>query len=279
MIFKIQKHKRAWLVVILGLFIGSSLQAEPLPESQNVVKESSQSQTENCQLTFGWDRVEPFQYKTSDGEMEGYQIQLVESIMQRLGCQITYKQSYWSDLIEKLKKGEIDFMADATVTESRQKFSYFSNPYRQETFTLYVHRENYQKSLNKSIKALFDQGFRLGVTSGFVYSDELESLKVSEKYRDNFHFVDKNFDNYVLLRDKKIDGFIEDALVAGYTLRKAVLQRYIVALPGEVYRGDITFMFSKKNIEPDFIERFNQELAKIKKTKEYKRTWSLDLSS
>jgi polar amino acid transport system substrate-binding protein len=237
------------------------------------------SQPKECHLIFGWDMVKPLQYFNESGQVVGLQIELTEAILQQLGCQVSYKQSEWAGLISMIKSGQIDFMADATITPERKKYGIFSDSYRKETYTLYVQKEEYSNYLDKNLKQLFEQKFKLGVTNGFIYSDELEKMKQSKKYQDNFVYANSNFKNYALLNANTIDGFIEDSLVAGYTLRKNLLQDKIIALPGELYRRDISYMFSKATVSPELVERFNRVLAKVKNTETYKHIWLLDIEN
>jgi polar amino acid transport system substrate-binding protein len=231
----------------------------------------------NCQLVFGWDVVKPYQFLNAAGEAEGLQIDLINAILTELDCAVEFKHYVWDELVEGIKNGEVDFMADATITSERQKFSYFSDSYRQETFSMYVRRNQFEEYQFKAIEEMMDAGFRLGVTSGYVYSDEIERLRSQAKHHQNFIYSDSNLENYRLILENKIDGFMEDSLIAGYELRKSRRAKRIVALPAEVFRADVSFMFSKQSVSPELVETFNHVLARTKQTNAYKQAWLIGI--
>ncbi len=234
---------------------------------------------DNCRLVFGWDVVKPYQYLNASGEPEGFQIELIRSIVKEFNCKVEFRQLVWHRLLEQVKSGEVDFMADTTVTEERAAFGLFSDSYRQETFSMYVRKEQYQEYHDKSLQEMFDMGFRLGVTSGYVYSDEIEALKRDLGYQKNFIYVDSNIENYPALLASNIDGFMEDSLIAGYELRNLRMSNDVVALPNEVFRSDVSFMFSKKSVSPEIVEEFNQVLAKAKLSKAFQQSWLIGINN
>lgn len=230
-------------------------------------------QSENCQLTLGWDLVKPYQYYDNSKQVVGFQIELVRAIMNELGCELILYQGQWHTLIDKLKKGEIDFIADMTITENRKTWGFFSEAYRKEYYILYVRKNKINEYEKKSVSELINDGFRLGLTDGFLYSDEIESLKKSDKTKALFKISDSNHQNYQLLADGEIDGLLEDSLVAGYTLREMDIGYLVESLALEVHTGDISYMFSKKSVSQSQVKAFNQALRKVKLTDEYKKFW------
>lgn len=264
------------LTVILIIVASSSVSAQDRT-SESI--SNDKKTIDNCRLVFGWDVVKPYQYLNASGEPEGFQIELIRSIVKEFNCKVEFRQLVWHRLLEQVKSGEVDFMADTTVTEERAAFGLFSDSYRQETFSMYVRKEQYQEYHDKSLQEMFDMGFRLGVTSGYVYSDEIEALKRDLGYQKNFIYVDSNIENYPALLASNIDGFMEDSLIAGYELRNLRMSNDVVALPNEVFRSDVSFMFSKKSVSPEIVEEFNQVLAKAKLSKAFQQSWLIGINN
>ena len=193
--------------------------------------------------------------------------------MVELGCELSLYKNDWNALLDKLNKGEIDFMADMTITNERRLIGYFSDPYRNETFSLYVRKSERHKYEQNSIEELVKKGFRLGLTNGFIYGKDIESLKNHPDYKSLLTVSDRNYQNYNLLLQDRIDGLLEDSLVAGYTLRDMQVSHLIEGIPSEVHGGEISFMFSKKTVSPALVKAFNQALTKVKQSDVYNKSW------
>ena len=275
--FKIAKCIVSFSLSLLLIAGGSGLVS-----AQNKLAELTtfnKKKLDDCQLVFGWDVVKPYQYLNADGQAEGFQIDLIKAIIKDFDCKVELRQLVWHELLEQLRQGEVDFMADITITEERAEFGYFSDSYRQETFSMYVRKQQYDLYHDKSMQQMFDLGFRLGVTRGYIYNDEIETLKKQKKYRKNFVFVDSNIENYPALLQDEIDGFMEDSLIAGYELRTLNMSNDVVAMPNEVFRANISFMFSKKSVSPEIVEAFNQVLNKAKTTEAFQQSWLIGITN
>lgn len=94
----------------------------------------------NCKLTLGFDSWEPYQYMDIGNKVRGLDIDLLRMVAKRMSCNIEYSQGPWIKLLARLKAGEIDILLGASKTEKREKFAFFSDPYRSEQFTLYVRK-------------------------------------------------------------------------------------------------------------------------------------------
>jgi polar amino acid transport system substrate-binding protein len=246
--------------------------------SQAAVSPASPHQSSNlsktpCELTFGWDLVKPYQYIDQSNQVVGLQIDLIRAIFNEMGCQLKLRQGEWSELLQLLKTGQIDFMADMTIIQKRKVFGIFSDVYRKETFSLYVRESDVEKYQGQSFTQLIKKGFRLGLTEGYVYNDEIELLRKTPNLKSQFSYQSANLKNYRRLIEGEIDGLLEDSLVAGYTMRNAHYSVQMERLENEVYSGDIAFLFSKQSVVPERVVQFNRALAKVKETSEYNKAW------
>ena len=253
------------------------LNSKPTLAIEPKLEQKRGEQSAQCRLTYGWDLVKPYQYFDHNNRVIGFQVDLVRAIFKEMGCQLSFQNGDWAQLMEELKQGKVDFMADMTVTSERESFGYFSDTYRKETYALYVRKEDHAKYTGKTITELLKSGFRLGLTKGFLYSEEIEKLRNNSNFNTNFPIEEQNIANYYLLKKGSIDGFLEDSMVAGFTLRDASLTDLIKALPLEYHRGDTSFLFSKMSVSKETVAAFNQALKRVKESEEYKKKWLKDL--
>ena len=169
-----------------------------------------------------------------------------------------------------VQNGEVDIVPGASMSESRKSFALFSKPYREEHFAFYVNSEDFA-GFPKTMKDIVEQGKNIGVTSGYMYGDELTKYQDSEKHAERFIETAIGEANVYNLLQHSIDVFVEDPFVATYNLQRKGLSDQIKQLPIDIHTGDIYLMFSKQTVDDETVKRFNKALAKIKKNTVYKR--------
>lgn len=217
-----------------------------------------------CELTVGWDPWEPYQFQDVDGNMRGLDIEILNSIADRAGCELEYKEGRWATLLRELQAGSIDLMTGATKTAARETFAFFSTPYRDEDFELYVRAGELGKYNSTDIVNLLDNGFRLGVTEQYVYGDTVSDLQENPKYADQFVGATIGALNYERLMDFDIDGFLEDPFVASSYIRNKGLADEIAKHPLVVHSGKVHLMFSQTSVPQDTVERMDTALADMR---------------
>jgi len=231
----------------------------------------SQENQPDCQLNMGWDPWEPYQYLTPDNEVKGLEIDLVSAMAKEAGCDLTFVQKSWMNLLNGIRNGSIDVLGGASKTEAREKFAHFSEQYRHESFVLYIRKGESDKFAGKSLKEIIAGEFRLGVTDDYIYGDEVSELQDNPAYTKKFVSVPTTEVNYYNLTQNQIDGFLEDPFVAAYTIKRKGLQDQIEALPISVHSGDVALMFSKKSVDPEVVNAFNKALVTLKEKGEYQK--------
>lgn len=275
MIFNLQLISRVvkWFSACFGLMIlfqtGALKAKNAIPESKITVNDS----TEHCSLKIGWGIWPPYQYLSESGEAQGIQIRLLNDIAKQAGCQFEYIQQPFSQNIQGIKSGKIDMMADSTITATRQNFAYFSAPYRSEIMILYVRSEKLETCQDLSLTELLDKGFKLGLTQGNLYGEEVGKLQQDIRYQDNIIYLKENRESVTAILNNRIDGYFEDPAVQAYELKRNGLGGQVVSCRIEIYAGKVSFMFSKKSVDLKTVERINRALLEIKKSEHYINNW------
>lgn len=227
--------------------------------------------TATCDLKMGWDPWEPYQYLTPEDEVKGLEIDLLGAMADEAGCSVTFVQDNWVNLLAGIRSGSIDMLGGATKTEAREKFAYFSDSYRHESFLLYIRAGESEKYMDKSLTELLAGGFRLGVTEDYLYGDEVNALHDDADFSAGFVSVPVTEVNYYNLTQDHIDGFLEDPFVAAYTVRRKGLQGQIEALPLEIHSTNVSIIFSRESVKEETVQAFNKALLKLRETGEYER--------
>ena len=92
-------------------------------------------------LRGGWYLWDPYQFiEKGQGytQLNGLDINLERAIAKHAGYEVHFEQVAWKQHLADLAAGTRDIAAGATYTLQREKFAYFSEPYREESNSLFT---------------------------------------------------------------------------------------------------------------------------------------------
>ena len=76
----------------------------------------------------------PFNYKTADGDLAGYDVDVAKGVAKIIGADFEYVCQEWDGMIPALLANKFDLIiASMSITEKRMKKIDFSGPYRFST--------------------------------------------------------------------------------------------------------------------------------------------------
>ncbi|MBR3039644.1 MAG: transporter substrate-binding domain-containing protein [Lachnospiraceae bacterium] len=120
----------------------------------------------------GW-YVSPFNEIDQFGRRSGYAYEYQRKIADYTGWEYEYVEGTWPELLEKLKKGEIDLLSDVSYTESRaEQILYPSLPMGSESYHIYVLPDN---TTIKPDDYSTLNGKKVGVTKGSIQEDQFRA--------------------------------------------------------------------------------------------------------
>ena len=257
------------LVVAVIISLSGCKPAEQTPAaSAPAAPESVVAKVADCNLTMGMDAWEPYQYMSVGNTVSGLDVELVQAVTAGMGCSLDVVQGSWVELLTLLKDGDVDFVLGASKTEEREQFAYFSEPYRQERFQLYVRKE--QAALpSDSLKAFVEAGHKVGIVNEYYYGDEMAALYADDTLREQFVGAIISELNMARLLDEEIDGLLEDSFVGASILRRKGLDKYIQPHSISLGASDVYVMFSQDSVSEAQVEQFNAGLVKLRDSGRY----------
>ncbi len=258
------------LVVVVSVIVLGCKPAEPPPVTKAQAALPVEVAMPACHLTMGIDAWEPYQYMSVGNTVTGLDVELVQAVAKDMNCQLAVVQGSWLELLTLLKEGNIDFVLGASKTADREAFAYFSTPYRQERFQLYVRRDDSALSYD-SLQAFVAAGHKVGVVNEYFYGDEVAALYEDDRQRDKFVGAIISELNMARLLDEEIDGLLEDSFVGASILRRKGLDKYIVPHSISLGNSDVYVMFSKASVTEQQVQQFNSGLARLKADGSYER--------
>ena len=111
-------------------------------EASELVADPASPEAAQKTVRVGWFES-PFNIMDQFGRRSGYAYEYQRKIAAYTGWNYEYVKGSWSELVQKLKDGEIDLMSDVSFKEERTKDMFFSSlPMGTETYYVFVSPDN-----------------------------------------------------------------------------------------------------------------------------------------
>ena len=220
------------------------------------------------QLSIATSEWPPYEY-SENGKPVGFATEIIQKVLPKLGYEIKIEFMPWKRATELAKTGEVDGLYSASHNAERAEFLFYpETPLHPSEYVFFIRKADVGKL---KFDALDDiKAYKVGVTRGYSYSDEL--LKKLEEFKNS---EEGNTDemNLEKLDGGRIDYFPSDLLVGLTLVKKLGLQDKITYLDKRIKVKDYFITFSKKSgkVNPDFLKKFSDELKAFIQTDEYKQ--------
>lgn len=213
-------------------------------------------------LKVGLDSAAPFPMHSNYNSkiFEGFEVDLLQAIATYLNLDIQYEVSLWSNILEKLFKGELDTICSAvTVTPSRQHILEFSNPYLYFRLCAIVADNVFLTNL---------QDFK-NKTIGVREATEAEKYVRTQFPSNTIVFAATNKELYRKLQAGKIDLLVDDSPIAGGFLQKNKNLRIGMFLPNT----DSAYAIAMKKGDKQLKLQFNEALTFLRENGTYQKLY------
>ena len=260
------RYSTAALVLGLGLSACGGTAADTAKVSSSAPAESASGATTASGKTYKIAlnaEFAPFESQGAGGEIEGFDVDILNAMAKAGGFQVSFKNQPWDGLFASLNHGDFDMLASAvTITDERRQSMDFSAPYFEITQVVLVPK-------GKDIKSVDDlkNMNRVGVVTG--NTGDLAAQKIlgatSEKIvrYEAFPLAAKEVET------GSVDAVISDsAVVANYVKNNSDKGFTMVQVPdfAEEHYG---IAVAKDNTE--LLTTFNAALKTIKENGEYQK--------
>ncbi len=211
----------------------------------------------------------PFIYKESDGQLSGLDVQFMRKVFDGIGCGYEFIYLPWKRALIELEEGRLDMIPIASVLKERKRFARFSIPYRNETVGLVVRKGELNRFRFKSLTDLirdmeapdyFGHKIRIGNIRGTYRGEAFEELVRDEGTKNYFLNVNHTKQGIRMLLGNRIDIYVEMPATVFREARQLGVRDLLEEHPIIIHREPVYFMFSKKTIEPAFIDQVNEQI-------------------
>lgn len=120
----------------------------------------------------------PFNYRTPEGEMAGYDVDVAQGIAQRIGADLEYVCQEWDGMMPALLANKFDLViASMSITEQRKEKIDFSIPYRVSIGRILAPKSAHLDLFDDAGKPIPEKfkGLRFGVERASTYATWVEA--------------------------------------------------------------------------------------------------------
>jgi polar amino acid transport system substrate-binding protein len=223
-------------------------------------------------LTVHLDLHAPSAYLDSNGQIAGMDAMLAQRILTQAGCRVNWHLIPMTGerILRSLQQGKFDVMIRASKTVQRQKYAYFSDPYRDEVVGLFSRKKLKLPATFSMVDALERKLRLIGPVSGW-YGDEFEVLRTKWKQKGYYiAYPDaKRATNLLFIEPSRGNLLLVDADIFYLHLGK---ERYDqVKLVGKnLHINPTSLMFRQKSLEKNDLIAINQAILMLRQTGELK---------
>jgi len=166
-------------------------------------------------------------------------------------------------MVLELENGVIDVTSSTSRTPERERFAYFSEPYREAEMAVFVRRGEAGNYALEDLSSIPGIGFRLGVITAYYYGPEFADLMKDPKFAARVDGAADYETNIRKLLHGRIDGFLVDDVGVALGEAKALgVEDRIERHPVRVAGDELHFMFSRKTVDPATFAALNASLVK-----------------
>lgn len=149
----------------------------------------------------------PPYYYLEDGVWSGISIELANTLLKEAGFSIIYKNLPWKRALFNLKKGEIDFMTNLSITDDRKKFIHYIGPQMYETMILVLSKDS--NLIINNFEDIKKIPGKLGIQLGVYYGEEFHNrMETDSELKKKFIIVATGDSLVKLVHAKRLVGFI-----------------------------------------------------------------------
>ena len=203
----------------------------------------------------------PFESMNSSGQIEGFDVDVMNAIAKEEGFKVTYHQQAWDGIFASLKAGDNDILISGiTITDDRKKEMLFSEPYYKITQVVLVPRGKKIVSV-EDLKKMDKVGVTIGTTGDLAAQKILGATSEKIIRLENLPLMLKEVETGA------VDAVISDsAVVADYVKKKGDKGFTMVEVP------DFTVEYYGIAVRQDdkaLMDKINSGLKKIQASGEY----------
>ncbi len=227
----------------------------------------------DCVKTVRWYDDAPYTSKGTDGEIRGFNADLVREALARMDCAPRFVEMPWARALVELEAGRLDILPGALKTPERERFAYFSRPTNRTPNVLFVSKAAADKYHVNRLADLMGTEFRLGAQIGVSYGPEYVALQKEPAFLERMVPVTQRRSAWKMVEIGRLDGMIADEVTGLLELQQLGLRQAVVKTKLLVSSDSAMFALSRKSLNPEFVAELDRSLNAMLADGRYKQLW------
>jgi len=210
------------------------------------------------------DEWPPYQI-VENNQVRGFSTKVVKTVLERMKVNVNSLRAYpWKRALKMIEKGKADALFSANYTKDRTEFAFYPDEkIVNSLWVMWVREEDELKF--ESFDDLL--GKNVGIVRGYSYTPEFLNFV---KKHDIYEEVADDEQNFRKLNAGRVD-FISAELGNGlYIVKNLGLDKIIPLVDNPIKSDGLYIIFNKNNVPEFFVEKFSDELKKLKQESLYK---------
>ncbi|WP_158020808.1 substrate-binding periplasmic protein [Chromobacterium sphagni] len=217
-------------------------------------------------LSVGWDQWPPFHYRTTQGRMAGYAVEVLNAAAQRLGCTLEYRQTPWPRTLQQLQTGQLDIAMQALKTPARERFAWFASGYSPTFIRFWARAERVDRWKVRRLEDIGRLGpLTLGVTRGDSFGPQLDAWLRAPPANVRVEVGGELEGNLRKLQLGRVDLLLASGNAARGILSGLPAKPAVAPLALSWYVGDAYFVFSRGSVPEPLFRAFDGALREMKR--------------
>ncbi|WP_083330494.1 MULTISPECIES: substrate-binding periplasmic protein [Pseudoalteromonas] len=220
-------------------------------------------QAQQCRLDLKLGMVDDWPPQTyfDNGKAAGLDIEIAKKVLGSINVCLTYvKLPSSARALEQMDSGQIDMAVMVSYTPQREKYGYFSIPYRHEKMRLF---SLLPAQPIENIAQLLDEAKTIGLSIGSFYGEELASLARSPKYQEQLVGISSASRRSDMLAKKRVDFIIDDQ-ITGLYITKTQGHDQIKLWPYVVHDNEVHILLRRTQQNQALMNEINLAITKLK---------------
>lgn len=245
--------KAGTLLLLTLLLFSSSLLTSHAAETENPTQTVSSETSELKKVRVGYLTYQGYQEGEGDQPKSGYGYEYLQQIAYYAGWEYEYVNGSFSELLDMLRKGEIDIMGNISYTEDRaQDINYAKEEQGREYYYLFV-REDRTDISATDLSTL--QGARVGINKGSIQVDLFQNWCEENGVSCQVELYENSEDRYEDMNSGKLDAIVST------TVTEKEISQYRWNSILKIGYSPYYVAVSKK--DPDLYNELNNAITKV----------------
>lgn len=207
-------------------------------------------------LSIGAEPIYPYQYEqsASDGKLTGLSTELVREACSRAGYRVNFIQNDWFQLLEMLRRGEVDGLSLAYRSPEREAFGHFSVAYLSLHYAVFYRTDSYRRlpgDPQQLLNLARQDQWRIGYSLGHAYPNQVQTFLNDSQLRLQSVSSKQEAENMARLINGQVDVVFADELAGLSTVMRNRWISEIGSRRLEIPLEDTHILYSKDRVRPE----------------------------